>query len=397
VASIQLDRPDPAHVGTLSDLLPPGGLIAFGDGAGAPLELWPATAALLRSRPDVRLLLGWMFATPPGLAEFTAERIRTLVSGFGMRRPIDAGHVGFVPARLGTVPSLLSAALRPDVLIAALRPVSNGYAFTTEVSWQRAAVLAGARVAAVIRPDSPSADVQVPLGVDDVQVLLSSDGVPIPLPMAEPTDQQRTIAERVARHVTSGLRLQVGPGGLGAAVYDAISAPVHLDTGLITDPVLALHRRGLLLGAPVAPYLAGSMQLYDWAPGRTHLCGVEVSHDPGRLLAGPPLISVNTAIEIDLDGQVNAEVAGRSSAGGIGGQPDYAAAAASSSTGLSIFALPTCNGAQPTLVSQLSGPVTTPGHDVELVVTETGSADLRGLSRAQRRRALVALWGDQAP
>jgi acyl-CoA hydrolase len=106
---------------------------------------------------------------------------------------------------------------------------------------------------------------------------------------------------------------------------------------------------------------------------------------------------VNTGIEMDLDGQVNAELAGGSWAGGVGGQPDYAAAASSSPTGLSVFALPSHSAGRPTLVTSLSGPVTTPGHDVEVVVTEHGCADLRGLSRPQRRRALADLWGADAP
>jgi acyl-CoA hydrolase len=102
-------------------------------------------------------------------------------------------------------------------------------------------------------------------------------------------------------------------------------------------------------------------------------------------------------MEIYVDGQANAEVAAGSWAGGVGGQPDYAAAAATSPTGLSIFAFPSTNAGRPTLVRSLDGPVTTPGHDVEVVVTDRGLADLRGLSRPERRAALARLWGSDAP
>jgi acyl-CoA hydrolase len=108
-------------------------------------------------------------------------------------------------------------------------------------------------------------------------------------------------------------------------------------------------------------------------------------------------VAVNTGIEMDLDGQVNAEVAAGSSAGGLGGQPDYAAAASYSATGLSVMALPSRAAGNSTLVRALSGPVTTPSHDIEMVVTDRGVADLRGLSRPERRSALVRLWGDDAP
>jgi acyl-CoA hydrolase len=384
-------------VSLLADLLPAGGRLAFGDGAGAPVEVWDDVRRLVAERDDCRLLLGWWFSPPSGLDELPADRSQTVISGFGLRRAIDAGQVGFVPARFGTLPALLGKALRPDLLVAALTPVRGGFAFTTESSWQRAAIRAGARVAAVVRPAAPCCDVEEPIPADRVVVLAESAGRPHVLAPAVPTDQQHGVAERVAALVPEGWRIQVGPGGLGSAVYAALRRPVVVDTGLVTAPVVDLDRRGLLVGNPVAPYVAGTEQLYDWAPGRVRVSGVEVTHDPGRLLTGPPLAAVNTGIEIDLDGQVNAEVAAGSWAGGVGGQPDYAAAAATSPTGLSIFAFPSTNAGRPTLVRSLDGPVTTPGHDVEVVVTDRGLADLRGLSRPERRAALARLWGSDAP
>ena len=391
------DGPDPEHVEILSALLPAGGRIALGDGAGLPHELWPAVRELWRRREDAQLLFGWCFAAPDGLDHLDPARARTIVSGFGMRRAIDNGQVGFVPSRLGTVPGLLASRLRTDVLVATVQRVPGGYAFTTEVSWQRAAVAAGATVLAVLRPGAPCCDAQPPLPAGAVRVALESDSPPAELRPGIASAQHHAIAERVAALLPPGARLQVGPGGLGAAVYAAVRVPVAVDTGLVTDPVIDLDRRGLLLEAPVAPYLAGTQELYEWARGRVRVWGVEYTHDPARLVSGRPLVAVNTGIEIDLDGQVNAEVAGGSWAGGVGGQPDYAAAASSSATGLSVFALSSRAGARPTLVEKLSGPVTTPGHDVEIVVTEHGSTDLRGLDRRQRRDALVRLWGADAP
>jgi acyl-CoA hydrolase len=184
----------------------------------------------------------------------------------------------------------------------------------------------------------------------------------------------------------------VGPGGLGAAIYAALRSPVAVDTGLITDPVVELERRGLLDGAPVAPYVTGTELVYDWAPGRVVVRGVEHTHDPARLIAGRPLVAVNTGLEIDLDGQVNAETVGGSAVGGIGGQPDYASAAALSPWGLSIIAMTTRRGTESTLVERLQDPVTTASHDVDVVVTERGVVDLRGKTRPERRLALLRIW-----
>jgi acyl-CoA hydrolase len=102
---------------------------------------------------------------------------------------------------------------------------------------------------------------------------------------------------------------------------------------------------------------------------------------------------VNTAVEIDLDGAVNVEGTATAVLGGIGGHADYAAAAARSVGGLSVIAVTTRHNGRPTLVSQLSRPVSTPSQDVDVVVTERGAADLRGLSRPERHAALTKLWG----
>jgi acyl-CoA hydrolase len=115
-------------------------------------------------------------------------------------------------------------------------------------------------------------------------------------------------------------------------------------------------------------------------------------HDPGRLKEAPPLFAVNGALEIDIEGQVNIESTGGSAIGSIGGQPDYLAGGSASSGGLSIIALTTTFAGRPTLVGRLSAPASSPAHDVDMVVTETGVADLRGAGRAERPRRLRQLW-----
>ncbi len=106
---------------------------------------------------------------------------------------------------------------------------------------------------------------------------------------------------------------------------------------------------------------------------------------------------MNTAVEIDLDGAVNVEGTATAVLGGIGGHADYAAAAARSVGGLSVITVTTRHNGKPTLVSQLSRPVSTPSQDVDIVVTERGQADLRGLSRPERHKALTPSGRAQAP
>ncbi len=365
--------------------------VAVVDGVGGD----PEAAALALEAFDpgsTDLLLGWV---PQGQLLSGLDRyahVATVMGGFALRGPIDAGTVRYVTARLGTVPALLQGPLQPDVLVAPLAPVDGGFLSTTESAWLRAAIDAGAEVLGIERSGVPVLDAGPPIPADRVRVVGRSSAPPTEVRWGIPQDVHRAIAERVVSLIPEGARVQYGPGPVGTAVIDAIERPVRIDTGMLSDAVVELDRRGLLLGHAYAPYCGGTHALYDWASGHAVVDRIEHTHDPVRLAGEPPLIAVNTALEIDLDGQVNVEAVGGSAVAGIGGHPDYSFGAARSATGISVVALPTRRGPHRTLVERLAAPVTTPSHDVDVVVTEHGVADLRGLDRSARRAVLAALW-----
>src|SRR5260370_909088 len=134
--------------GRLAGLVRPGMLVAMADGIGSPREVSAELSESARATGGVRLLLGWMPVADPGL-DFTAfADVRTVMSGWGLRQPVEAGRVRALPVRLSAVPALLHGPLRPDLLVAALVPrPGGGFGFGPEVSWLRAAVPAGARQA----------------------------------------------------------------------------------------------------------------------------------------------------------------------------------------------------------------------------------------------------------
>ena len=380
----------------LAGLIRPGMTVAVGDGCGAPRAVSAELSRAAARAGGVRLILGWVPKADPGLDLAAFADVRTVMPGWGLRDGVAAGLVRFPPVRLSAVPALLHGPWRPDLLVASLVPAAGspgggGYAFGSEVSWQRAAIGAGAAVAAVISRGAPRADAGEPLDQDRVVVVGEETAPPGVLRDTPPTPEHEEIARRVASLITEGVRLQVGPSPVSDALLRRLTVPVMIDSGLLPDSVTGLASRGLLIGDPVATYLAGGPRLYEWADGRPILHPVEYTHDLGRLSAGP-FIAVNTAVEIDFDGQVNVEGTASAVLGGIGGHADYAAAAARSVGGLSVIAVTSRHNGRPTLVPELSRPVSTPSQDVDIVVTERGEADLRGLSRPERHRALSNLW-----
>ena len=378
--------------------LHPGALVAIADGCGAPIGVGSQLGDAARAVGGVRVLLGWSMTAPIDVHDADAfTDIRTVMSGYALRAPVRDGLVRYLPTRLGSVPRLLAGTLRPDVLVAALRPGNggpgdSGLVFGSEVGWMRAAVEAGATVLAEVNHGLPAASDGIPVPHEQVVVVAETDRPPHQFTTNAPDDVAHAIAAHAAAMIPEGATLQYGPGTIADAILRAIAVPVHIDSGLVGDAVLDLDARGLVLGPPRGAYLAGTQPLYDWAHGRSILEPVEVTHDVSRLAEHDCFVAVNTALEIDPVGQVNVERVGGQPVGGIGGHADFALAASRSRRGLSMIALPSTHRAGPTLVEQLSAPVTTARADVDVVVTECGVADLRGLDDREREHALRNLW-----
>ncbi|BBU21056.1 acetyl-CoA hydrolase/transferase C-terminal domain-containing protein [Mycobacterium xenopi] len=385
---------------SLRTLLPAGGTIALGDGVGAlrTLEDGQPVGAVLsdtaRQIGTVRLVLGWLPAPQNGIDPDAFAEVIALMPGWGLRDLLRCPPARFVPTPLSAIPALLAGSLRPDVLITRLVERGGRLHFGTEVSWQRGLVESGVPVLAILDTTAPTASAEAPVNPDQVTLAGRTCDGPLRMPYKGPEPVYEALAEAVLRFVPAGARLQYGPGQLGTALLSRTTVPLRIDTGLLTDAVVDLDKRGLLAATPSASYLLGSQTLYDWADGKPILRGIEHTHDITRLSNGDPFVAVNTAIEIDPVGQINVEGIGDNVFGGIGGHPDYCAAASRSRGGLSIIAVPSSNEGRSPLVQALSRPASTPAYDVDLIVTESGCADLRGADWQQRRRLITELFSD---
>jgi len=372
--------------------------VALGDGVGAlqclddGTPVGAALSAAAREVGSVRLVLGWLPSPMDGLDTTAFAEVIALMPGWGVRDLMRNPNARFLPTRLAAIPALLADVLRPSVLLTRLVQRGSQLQFSTEVSWQQSVISSGAKLLGLIDTGAPAAATGPALETSGVEVLGTVDGGPLRVAQKEPDPIHDALADAVLRFIPEGARLQYGPGQFGAALLRRARIPLVIDTGLLTDAVVDLDRRGLLAGTPSATYLFGSELLYDWADGRPILRGIEYTHDLTRLSRGTPLIAVNTAIEVDPFGQINVEGLGDKVIGGIGGHPDYCAAGRISSGGLSIIAVPSrVNGRSP-LVEQLSRPASTPAYDIDLIVTESGHADLRTAGWSERRALITGLF-----
>lgn len=207
------------------------------------------------------------------------------------------------------------------------------------------------------------------------------------------------IAKQLAEYIGDGAALQTGIGKVPAALMAELGdrRRLRIHTGMYGEGVRALLEAGALDDAAehCGMVFSGSTDLYDWAKEHPtlRLAGCEISHDVRRLAAIEGLVAVNSALEVDLFGQGNAEIAAGRMVSGVGGAPDFARAAKLSRGGLSVLALPATarGGTLSRIVSKLDNPhvVSVPRTDIDLVVTEFGAADFRGRSVYERAESLI--------
>ncbi len=320
---------------------------------------------------------------------------------------VRAGKMELYPVHYSRLPLLLERELRPDVVLLQLSaPDARGrYSLGAASDYQ----LATARRARVVIAEVNVRTPYLPNALlpEDVRVdhFVSSDEPLIEAPSGAVDPTSERVAGHVAGLVGDGATLQTGIGSLMDAICRALGSHRHLGIhgGVLTDGLADLMKQGIVtnarkgthVGRTVVGSLLGSRALFDFADHNPDIVLAEtpVTHGEASLAQQLCLCSINSAVEVDLTGQVNAEVSGGRYVGAVGGQGDYVRAAARSEGGVSIIALPSSarGGQVSRIVAKLGGPVTTPRCDIEYLVTEWGVVTLRGLSLRQRARAMAGI------
>jgi len=384
-------------------------VVTWPQGTGEPLGLTRRLVEQRRALPPLELFVGMM--TSNTLKPEHADRFRfRALNGAGNTRQLTTANLAdIVPAYVSAVPGLVrSGAIRVDVVLLRVKPHPKPGYFTVGVmaDFVPAFVAAARCVIAELDERLPITSQDALVAEKDIDVLTECDADEILLPDPKPDEIETRVAAQVAKLIPDGATIQLGIGGLPAAVCRALGhhKDLGVHSGVISDAVADLVEKGVVTNARkgidpgriVTGGLFGSRRLMDFADGNDALemRSSEYTHNQQVLVRVQSLYAINSGIEVDLTGNVNSEVAGGRYLGAIGGQVDFVRGAQASPGGRAIIALPstTPDGKHSRIVASLDGrPVTTGRADADLVVTEYGVADLRGRSFRERATRLAAI------
>lgn len=335
---------------------------------------------------------------------------RALFIGPNARAAVAEGRAEYIPAFLSDIPSFFRRGIIPldAVLINVSRPDEHGYcSLGTSVDAMPAAIRAATTVIAQLNASMPRT-----LGDSFVHVSQIDLAIEVDVPPYEhrpgiigPVEAQ--IGQHIAELVPDGATIQMGIGGIPSAVASALLGKQELGvhTELMTDVVLDLVDAGVITGSRkeinagkiVVAFMMGTQRLYDFVDDNPmiEMRPVDYTNDTAVIRRFRRMVAINSAIEVDLTGQVCADSIGPLMYSGVGGQMDFVRGAALSEDGRAIIAFPS-TAARGTVsritpfLRQGAGVVTTRAH-VETIVTEYGTAEMHGRSTRERARALIAI------
>jgi acyl-CoA hydrolase len=381
-------------------------------GAATPSVLLDALVARSSELRDVGIVHIHIEGPAPhvGPEVATSFRHRALFIGPNTREAVNAGRADYVPIFLSDIPELFSSGILPldAALINVSPPDAHGYcSLGTSVDAAQSAIRAAGTVIAQLNRAMPRTLGDSFVHVDRIDLAVEVDQPPHPHRIAPVGDVERRIGEFVADLVPDEATIQMGIGSIPNAVAlslrDKRDLGVH--TELLTDPVIDLVEAGTVTGAAkeinrgkiVTAFLMGSQRLYDFVDDNPmiEMRPVDYTNDTAVIRRFRRMIAINSALSVDLTGQVSADSIGTRFYSGVGGQMDFMRGAALAEEGRAIIALPSmaAGGTISRIVPVLApgaGVVTSRAH-VRTVVTEHGVAELFGRSIRERVAALVAI------
>lgn len=388
-----------------------GDRVVTGHACGEPQALVAALVGRADELRDVEIVhmvaMGAAKYAQPGMEK--SFRHNALFIGASTRKAFAEGRADYTPCFFHEIPRLFKNNLLPvDVaLIQVTPPDADGFcSYGLSVDYTMAAAETAKTLIVQVNPLLPRTGGAKILLDKATYIVLKEEAV-IELTPPKIGDVERKIGEHIANLIPDGATLQLGIGAIPDAVLTFLDGKKDLGihSEMFSDGIVRLAEMGVITnkkktlhpGKFLATFLMGSRKLYDFLDNNpdVEMAPVDYVNDPYIIGQNDNLVSINSALQVDLMGQVNAEMIGANQFSGIGGQVDFTRGASRSKGGKAIIAMPsTASGGK---VSRIcieidhGAGVSTSRNDVHFVITEYGVADLRGKTLRQRAEALIAI------
>lgn len=388
-----------------------GNRVVIGHACGEPpalVEAMTARAAELENVEIVHMVaMGAAKYAQPGMEK--SFRHNALFVGASTRKAVEEKRADFTPCFFSEVPRLFKENILPVdvVLMQVTPPDEEGFcSYGVSADYTKPAAECAKVVIAQMNKNMPRTG-GAKIHLDSINYIVEYDEPLIELKPPKIGDIEKAIGENVASLIPDGATLQLGIGAIPDAVLLFLGGKKDLGihSEMFSDGVVGLAEAGVITnrkkninaGKFMATFLMGTKRLYDFANNNpdVEVQSVDYINDPYVIGQHDNMISINSAIQVDLMGEVNAEMIGTRQFSGVGGQVDFIRGASRSKNGKSIIAMPsTASGGKVSRIAcelDRGAAVTTSRNDVHYVVTEYGVADLRGKSLRERAKALIAI------
>ena len=392
-------------------LISSGERIFIHGGASTPQKLVNALTARHEDLQNVEIVhLHIEGDAPYARPEYkNAFHVNSFFVGANVRPYIGNSNVQYIPIFLSEIPALFRRGVMPldTALVQVSEPDIHGYcSLGVSVDATKAAVDTAKKIIALVNPNMPRSHGDGSVHVSRFSAMVHCTDPIYEHPFKRATEVELAIGRHVASIIPDGATLQMGIGGIPAAVLESLKD--HKDLGvhteMFTDAILPLVESGVINGSKkkkhpgkiVSAFALGTRKLYDFIDDNPMVAMLDVAYvnDTAVIRKNDKVTAINSAIEIDLSGQICADSIGCNIYSGVGGQMDFIRGASLSEGGLPIIALPssTLKGISKIvpMLKQGAGVVTTRAH-VHYVVTEYGIADLYGKNISQRAKALIGI------
>ena len=388
-----------------------GDRVVIGHACGEPPAL---VAALVDRAPELRnveivhmVAMGPAKYAQPGME--SSFRHNALVVGGSTRKSVEEKRADYTPCFFSEIPRLFRDGFLPvDVaLIQVTPPDEQGFcSFGVSVDYTQTATECAKTVICQVNKQMPKTS-GAKIHLDQMTCIVEKDEPLIELKPAKIGDLEKKIGGNVAALIPDGATLQLGIGAIPDAVllFLGNKKDLGIHSEMFSDGVVFLAEAGVVTnrkktinpGKFIATFLMGTQKLYDFVNNNPDVIMLPVDqvNDPYIIGQNQNMISINSALQVDLMGQVNAEMIGSRQFSGIGGQVDFVRGASRSLGGKSIIALPsTASGGTISRIAvdlDHGAAVSTSRNDVHCIVTEYGVANFRGKSLRERARALISI------